>query len=249
MGSAEVAAALVQQNVTGVSAPIAFSFPAADLLRTLELDFAAADLTALAGSASVRAATSMSALPEPRPLDDRLEWIQGYELAESLCEWLHLEPDEPPDLAGVYGKLRILTKTVHLRSKVRGASLASADLAPVLFVNADHPQNATIPARRFAEAHELCHLMFDRSVTGRVAVASGVWAAPDLERRANAFAAYLLMPPGAVQRVWTGVGQGTVAAAVAALADQFGTSVSATAYHLYNLSVLSLAEREAALTP
>ena len=43
-------------------------------------------------------------------------------------------------------------------------------------------------------AHELCHLLFDRSDAVPLSVLSGAWAPPRLERVANAFAAELLMP-------------------------------------------------------
>jgi len=41
-----------------------------------------------------------------------------------------------------------------------------------------------------------CHILFDREYGTKWALASGPWAPRDLERRANAFAAMLLMPPG-----------------------------------------------------
>ena len=43
-------------------------------------------------------------------------------------------------------------------------------------------------------AHELCHLLFDRSSAVPLSVLSGTWAPPRLERVANAFAAELLIP-------------------------------------------------------
>ena len=54
--------------------------------------------------------------------------------------------------------------------------------------------------RRFTLAHELCHLLVDRDKGARLAIVSGPWAPLDVERRANAFAAALLMPEAAVAK-------------------------------------------------
>ena len=48
---------------------------------------------------------------------------------------------------------------------------------------------------------ELCHVLLDRRIGHHLALASGPWAPPGIEQRANAFAAMLLMPPLLVQRV------------------------------------------------
>ena len=46
--------------------------------------------------------------------------------------------------------------------------------------------------------HELCHLLHDRSFGSRLVIVSGPWAPRAIEQRANAFAAWLLMPPSLV---------------------------------------------------
>lgn len=43
-------------------------------------------------------------------------------------------------------------------------------------------------------AHELCHLLVDRSKAAPLMIASTPWAPAEIERRANAFAAELLLP-------------------------------------------------------
>jgi Zn-dependent peptidase ImmA (M78 family) len=94
-------------------------------------------------------------------------------------------------------------------------------------------------------AHELCHLLYDRSYGWQLAIASGPWAPRDLERRANAFAAMLLMPKQLVARVVRSL---TVRldtlAAVRQVATALRTSPTATIEHLGNLGLLDEADRE-----
>ena len=105
--------------------------------------------------------------------------------------------------------------------------------------------NNTPQGRRFTLAHELCHLLFDRDVGQRLAVASGPWAPRDIEKRANAFAAMLLMP-------W-----GLVDSAIAQLDEQFATETAvenisrkmqtgflSTLHHLRNLGYITDFQRE-----
>lgn len=85
-------------------------------------------------------------------------------------------------------------------------------------------------------AHELCHLVHDRAAGRELALVSGPWAPRATERRANGFAAMLLMPAAIVQRL---VGEldvpETSAKGVRALATAMNTSVSTTREHLGNL--------------
>ena len=90
--------------------------------------------------------------------------------------------------------------------------------------------------RHFTLAHELCHLLFDRSVGQRLAVASGPWAPPSLEQRANAFAAMLLMPTEAVRAVVAGMNEAIATEqGISSIARRLETGFSATLWHLRNL--------------
>ena len=66
--------------------------------------------------------------------------------------------------------------------------MSSPKHKPCSLLNVDHPTYDTYSGRRFTLAHELCHLLYDRSYGWQLAIASGPWAPRDLERRANAFA-------------------------------------------------------------
>lgn len=100
--------------------------------------------------------------------------------------------------------------------------------------------------QRFTAAHELGHHLFDRQThLGRNLFETEAIA----ERRANAFAAFLLMPRAGVDR-WYRRSFGTKrqfalidATAVVHLARGFGMSYEATLYHLRDLGYLTSVER------
>ena len=57
-------------------------------------------------------------------------------------------------------------------------------------LGADDVQFMSPPrAQRFTLAHELCHMLHDRSYGARLAIASGPWAPWGIEKRANALLA------------------------------------------------------------
>jgi Zn-dependent peptidase ImmA (M78 family) len=73
---------------------------------------------------------------------------------------------------------------------------------PVVIVNSASPRASTTWGRRMVLAHEFCHLLIDREAAISLKIISGPWAPPVLERRANAFAAELLLPrEGIVKRI------------------------------------------------
>ena len=127
----------------------------------------------------------------------------GYDLAEELHE--HYEGKfHRGDSVDIEGMLKLLDVGVaelplHDRA-VRGVSIAGPGYRPAIGINTNHPANERECDHRFTLAHELCHLLFDRGEEGRLAIASGPWAPRGMERRADAFAAMLLMPWPAVQR-------------------------------------------------
>src|SRR5439155_10894386 len=91
---------------------------------------------------------------------------------------------------------------VPLRDRgIRAVSVAGPQHRPSVLLNPGHATYASGAGRRFTLAHELCHLLFDRGYGARLAIASGPWAPRDIEQRANAFAAMLLMPPELIGRL------------------------------------------------
>ena len=87
--------------------------------------------------------------------------------------------------------------------------------------------------------------MFDRGYGAKLALANSPWAPRDLERRANAFAAMLLMPPQLISRAVQAL---TIPLASpegnAAVARRLRTSFTTMLEHLYNLGFIDETDRE-----
>jgi Zn-dependent peptidase ImmA (M78 family) len=128
------------------------------------------------------------------PLERLKDFEHGYQLAESF-------------------RAQIGNRTGYfdVEAWLREAGIAVEDLAigdpgvdggavwddahgPVIIVNTSSLRASTSWGRRMVLAHELCHLLVDHDAAVPLKIMSGPWAPPVLERRANAFAAELLLP-------------------------------------------------------
>jgi len=85
-------------------------------------------------------------------------------------------------------------------------------------------------------AHELCHLLVDRGSATELMVVSTPWAPPEIERRANAFAAELLLPKAGILRAaGDAVRSGWVGEeSRAALMDEFKVGATVCTHQLEN---------------
>ena len=185
---------------------------------------------------------------EPLENSDARPWHQGYALADDVLEKLLL-PKEGADFIDIEGlcqDLGIRLGSLRLRDQsIRAVALAGPHYSPAIYLNEDHDTYRWPSGKRFSLAHELCHLLFDRSYGRRLALASGPWAPRDLERRANSFAAELLMPPALVRRLESEM---TVPIgsrdAVLQLSNRLRTSFTATLEHMANVGLITDSERE-----
>ncbi len=167
----------------------------------------------------------------------------GYRLAEDLLEAL----DEPgdADFVDIYAicrRLEIEVSEQRLETDtIRGVALAGDKFAPTIVINTTSAFNTNANGRRFTIARELCHILYDRSRAHRVAHVSGPWVAPGIEKRANAFAAFLLMPRTLLLRH-------TNASAdpdhIARVADLLQVNELPLIEHLYNIDLMSEWDRE-----
>ena len=179
-----------------------------------------------------------------------LPWSQGYELAETLHEDLHMRfaQEASVDIDRMVQELGIEVIPLELSDKdIRGISIAGHDHRPGIVVNLRHDRNAHPFGLRFTLAHELCHVLFDREEGRRLAVASGPWAPRSIEQRANAFAAMLLMPPSLIERAVTQLPYSysiDSSEGVREAAHVLGTGVPALLYHLRNTGFITDTDRE-----
>jgi hypothetical protein len=134
------------------------------------------------------------------PHETPVIWEQGYDLAESLHEVLNLTGDWV-DVGTVIRSLGIHRLSRQLNDTgIRGVSIAGPQHKSTIVINKSSRFSKRSEGTRFTIAHELCHLLYDRSHGKKLAIASGPWAPQSIEKRANAFAAMFLMPPHLVER-------------------------------------------------
>jgi Zn-dependent peptidase ImmA (M78 family) len=171
---------------------------------------------------------------------------QGQELAQDILEKLGLDSAEFIDVDQVLDRLGISIHLVNLQDeKIRGVAVAGTVFHPMAAINEKYPWSDRDEVRRYSLAHELCHILFDRSRTQRLAVASGPWAPRDIERRANSFAAHFLMPYHLVSHIIDGLKEDANSVEwLTSIAKQLRTSASATLEHLYNLGFIDEASRD-----
>lgn len=121
---------------------------------------------------------------------------------------------------------------------VDGATWIAAKAPPNVVVNAK-ARGGLVTASRMTFAHELCHALFDRPKSGDFGhVEIRGTRNSDLEKRANAFAAYFLAPRLGVRRFLREAGLGTneppTQQHLLSLSLHFGMGVEAMAHHLVN---------------
>lgn len=168
---------------------------------------------------------------------------QGYRLAEELLDDLDQNGQPFIDIRAIVANLGIGVREVALASdSIRGVAMAGEGFSPTVIVNTNSTFNSSENGKRFTIAHEFCHVLFDRTRARRVTQASGPWAPPGIEKRANAFAAYLLMPRTILLRHF-GWGEVTRQSIVAA-AQTLRVSSASLLEHLYNLDFISDGNRE-----
>ena len=175
-------------------------------------------------------------------------WEQGQVLADRLLTELSLLADEPDSIAieQALTGLGVQLDEVDLRDEhIRAVAVAGPNHRPAVLSNRKHPTYQYPSGRRFTLAHELCHILFDRAYGRRLALSSGPWAPRDVEKRANAFAAMLLMPPELIGKACRHLTAPiTEAAGVEEVARSLGTSYTSTLEHLCNLGFIDETDRD-----
>jgi Zn-dependent peptidase ImmA (M78 family) len=226
--------------------------PAVAMFGGLSVDLSDLDIAvlrdALIAAFNGRTAEPLRSLVEDAPLRS-IPWQDGYDLADDLLDQLEdrdcdLTPEGFNDIRSLCHYLGIVLDEKRLDTDtIRGVALAGEEFAPTILMNTRSAYNYNEDGRRFTIAHELCHILHDQSRARRLAHASGPWAAPGIEKRANAFAAWLLMPPRLLQRHMD-PGARVDADRLRAVAKAMKVADSALAEHLFNLDLISETERE-----
>jgi Zn-dependent peptidase ImmA (M78 family) len=179
------------------------------------------------------------------PDEGALIWEQGYDLAESLHDDLNLT-DDWVDVRSIIRNFGIHQLWRELGdARIRGCSIVGPQHKPTIVINRSWRYSGSPAGVRFTIAHELCHLLYDRSHGKRLAIASGPWAPRSIEKRANAFAAMFLMPPHLIQQaIADSPDPITELAGAKAVARKLRVSVVAAVEHLCNLTLMTEIERD-----
>ena len=115
--------------------------------------------------------------------------------------------------------------------------------APAIIVNSTSVYNVNENGKRFTIAHELCHILHDQTRARRITHVSGPWASPGIEKRANAFAAALLMPRELVLRQLRSLDR-IDHAETSRLAKALHVNEPPLIEHLYNIDAIGDGDRE-----
>jgi Zn-dependent peptidase ImmA (M78 family) len=187
---------------------------------------------------------------DPQPLGTgESPWTDGYRLAE---EWtakadIRHKRDGAVDVEEHLERLGVAFTDIELDdAATAGLAVQPESGTPHIFVNRRNPRCEFPSGKRFILAHELCHLLHDRSHGRNLAMISGPWAPRDLEKRANAFAAALLMPP-ALLRKGLHSDDNLDYEGLLALAKRLSVSTDALAHHLANCGLISESVRDVLL--
>jgi Zn-dependent peptidase ImmA (M78 family) len=157
---------------------------------------------------------------------------EGIKAAQAIRKRLGIGVASPVDVAWIARKLEVLIVRKPLTDGLSGIHLAHA--SGRCFVAINSLDRAT--RQNFTLAHELGHVQFDRDQT----IAEKIFADASLpvERRANAFAAELILPEAAV-REWLATPHLHISPdEVARLAIAYHMSYLATLYRLKNCEAI-----------
>ncbi len=177
-------------------------------------------------------------------------WSEGYRLAG---EWavksgIGATRGDRVDIEGHLKELGVRVAEIQLSDPgTAGLAVQPVGGAPRIFVNTGHPKCQFPSGRRFVLAHELCHLLHDQSQGRSLALLSGPWAPRELEQRANAFAAALLMPLAALRAAIPAPGESFGFERLLEVAKRLDVSTNALAHHLENLGLIDEATRDGLL--
>ena len=125
-------------------------------------------------------------LPAPRTASEAVR--QGEQVAIQERKRLGLGQTPIADMGELISDQGIWSSGVNLPDEMSGLFLRHTSIGMAILVNFDHVQGR----KRFSYAHEYAHALLDRDRTATVSTRDN--ASELIEKRANAFAAALLMP-------------------------------------------------------
>lgn len=248
----EAAFANDNDKINGVPAIARFSAAVA-MYGGLSPSLTAGDVSALTEVIASASRPQLAALPLDEfvsanggppmgvPYSEGYEWASDLLEEECAAEFV----TEFVDVEGLLASLGVTILDGALETEaIRGVALAGDGLAPTIFVNTTSLFNVTSEGRRFTLAHELAHLVHDRTMAKSVGISSGPWAPSGVEKRANAFAAMFLMPRNMVLNAFSRNRQFSELEEIANAARTLRVRPAALIEHLFNLNLIDEIDRE-----
>lgn len=199
-------AALAELAAFGDSAhpELAFLRTAGGLRSTSDLDTVWTRLRDSVGATAAAPALAQLQASIAVELDPRQPWNSGYALAKQVRPGLQAmlgistERNNPLDVPGLFEHLGLpIVDATDLPPTIQGAAILDARGRGAVLVNRASTFGASHSGRRAILAHELCHLLFDRTASGQLGqldLRRDLTRDMRLEQRANAFAAEILLP-------------------------------------------------------
>lgn len=169
----------------------------------------------------------------------------GYRLAEWLRKQLELNICDLFDIESHLAKLGVSITGARFGSDHIEAMACLGERGPAIIINDDRAHAHNNQRLRMTLAHELCHFLVDRYTSLPVAEVLGGSVDVYVERRANAFAAELLLPRAAVGSAIE-AGETTLTGKLRFLGQRFGVSKAVACAQIFNsaeFTSLALNER------
>lgn len=163
-------------------------------------------------------------------LENRDPYQEGYDLAE---RWRG-EADEAGrvDPEAILARLGVKVVDLALGHALDAIGCWGPRHGPAVFVNINGRRSQSVHGRRATLAHELCHLLVDRERALPFVEVLGGRSPYTPERRANAFAAELLLPRAMAAETYSSTGE--LKAANDVLCARFGVGSTLVAAQLLN---------------
>jgi hypothetical protein len=167
-----------------------------------------------------------------RGLDDSRPWEQGYRAAGALRELLGVAPSARVDPAQTLADWGIPVREERLPTRLIDAlSVWGPRHGPAIVLNRNG-KHGRLHGARATLAHEIAHLLLDRSASLPVGEVLGGRVPSEIEQRAKSFAAEFLLPRSvAYERALEAA---DMDAALRELSDEYGASREIAAWQIRN---------------
>lgn len=170
-------------------------------------------------------------------------FVQGYQLARWLRTQLQEQDSRAFDPEKLLMAEGVSVENFPLSSEHIDAIACWGTIDPLILINNEEGVPASNPNRRRTTlAHEICHLLVDRTRALPAAEVLGGEMDSESEKRANAFAAELLLPQAHAARVFRS--EISLSATVEQLTRSHQVSRQLVAYQLHNAAGVQLSEEE-----